>query len=87
MYTLMDLSSASVLILSGRLLDQKSQFGRHDAQGLMEADLYFPKTAQRGILSPAPTVLEKKIGHTGGKAVDDSRVLTNLMTFGAPKFR
>lgn len=78
MYTLMDSSSTSVPIPSRRLLGQKSLSGKQDAQGLVEADLYFPKTAQRGILSPATTGLEKKNGHTGKKTVDDSRILTNL---------
>lgn len=77
MYTQMVSSSASVL-LCRRLLGQKSQAGKQDGQGLMEADLYFPKTAQRGILSPATTDLEKKNGHTGEKTIDDSRNLSNL---------
>lgn len=64
-------SSASILILCRRLLGQKSQAGKQDGQGLMEADFYFPKTARS-------TDLKKKITHTGEKTIDDSRNLTDL---------
>lgn len=46
--------------------------------GAEEADLYFPRAAQRGILSPATTGLEKEHGYTEKMTVDDVRSLTNL---------